>query len=163
MSGSTGAVPTRCNGVDPPEEGGFGVSADLPGWERVDVLELGPLPTAVGCGRDHAKQVLIEWGLKNLVDDVILLVSELLTNALQASWALKIPTPIVLRLLANDQQFVIEAWDQWVESFDLISRRSDDEHGRGLTVVAALSRRWGVVRISEDYKAVWCEIVIDRQ
>jgi anti-sigma regulatory factor (Ser/Thr protein kinase) len=65
------------------------------------------------------------------VDDAVLLVSELLTNALKASEALRVPTPIVLRLLANDQQLIIEAWDGWVEGFDLQRRSTDDEHGPG--------------------------------
>jgi hypothetical protein len=75
---------------------------------------------------------------------------------------LKIPTPIVLRLLANDHQLLIEAWDQWVESTQFKRGGPDDDHGRGLTVVALLSKRWGVGRISEQYKVVWCELVIER-
>jgi hypothetical protein len=57
---------------------------------------------------------------------------------------------------------LIEAWDQWVEGYELKPGAPDDEHGRGLTVVAALSDRWGAGRISEDYKAVWCELIIER-
>jgi anti-sigma regulatory factor (Ser/Thr protein kinase) len=105
--------------------------------------------------------VLPRWA-SQLVDDAVLLVSELLTNALKASWVLKPPTPIVLRLLANDRQLIIEAWDRWVEGFELQRGNPDAEHGRGLTVVTALSRRWGVGRISEDYKVVWCELIIER-
>lgn len=68
----------------------------------------------------------------------------------------------MLRLLANDRQLLIEAWDQWVDEYQLKLGAPDGEHGRGLAVVAALSKRWGVGRISEMYKAVWCELVIDR-
>lgn len=131
-----------------------------PDWPLISKLELGPLPTAIGCGRDHARQVLGEWGLVHLADDAVLLVSELLTNALRASLALRTPTPIVLRLLANDRQLIIEAWDTWTDGFDISRRASDPEHGRGLTVVAALSKRWGAGRISREYKAVWCELAI---
>ncbi|HVB44705.1 MAG TPA: ATP-binding protein [Streptosporangiaceae bacterium] len=102
--------------------------------------------------------MLIEWGFSRVVDDAVLLVSELLTNALNASMTLMTPTPIVLRLLASDRQLIIEAWDTWVEGFELKRRASDAEHGRGLQVVDALSQRWGVGRISEEYKAVWCEV-----
>jgi hypothetical protein len=38
----------------------------------------------------------------------------------------------------------------------------DDEHGRGLMVVGALSHRWGVQRVSDDVKAVWCELRLSR-
>jgi serine/threonine-protein kinase RsbW len=162
MDGSTGAVPTGRGGVGPVREPSSGAGTAPPRWPLVSMLELGPLPTAIGCGRDHARLVLIEWGLDHLADDGVLLVSELLTNALKASRALRTPSPIVLRLLANDMQLLIEAWDQWVEGFHLRHGAPDDEHGRGLTVVAALSKRWGVGRISETYKVVWCELAVDR-
>ena len=133
-------------------------------WPLASYLRLGALPTAVGCGRDHVRHVLAEWGLDALIDDAVLVISELLTNALQASQALPTPapTPIALRLLANDGQLIIEAWDQWTESYKL-QPPADDEHGRGLTVVSALSRRWGTDRVSQDYKAIWCELLIPRQ
>jgi anti-sigma regulatory factor (Ser/Thr protein kinase) len=168
--GSTGAVSTgrasaRRTGpgldrgvVNEPSSGAGTVSTD---WPLISQLELGPLATAIGCGRDHARLVLSEWGLGHLADDAVLLVSELLTNALKASWALTTPAPIVLRLLANDRQLIIEAWDQWVEGFELRRGAPNAEHGRGLTVVDALSRRWGVGRISQDYKVVWCELVVE--
>jgi anti-sigma regulatory factor (Ser/Thr protein kinase) len=171
MSGSTGAVstgrggarrtvPGLDRGVVAEQSSGAGTAST--DWPLISQLELGPLPTAIGCGRDHARLVLSEWGLDHLVDDVVLLVSELLTNSLKASWALKTPTPIVLRLLANDRQLIIEAWDQWVEGFELRRGNPDSDHGRGLTVVATLSQRWGVGRISEHYKVVWAELVVER-
>lgn len=160
MTGGAGAVPTARSGLGSVQEQGSGAGAASPDWPLISKLELGPLPTAVGCGRDHARLVLAEWGLTHLTDDAVLLVSELLTNALKASLALRTPTPIVLRLLANDRQLIIEAWDSWAEGFDLNRKPDNAEHGRGLTVVAALSERWGVGRISQDYKAVWCELAI---
>ena len=138
MSSSTGAVPRL--------------------WPLASGLELGTLPTAVGCGRDHARHVLQEWGLQRLAGDVELLVSELLTNALRATWTLDPPAPISLRLLADDRQLVVEAWDECVEEFELHPVTGDDEHGRGLMVVDALSNRWGVRRVSDRRKAVWCEL-----
>lgn len=134
-----------------------------PTWPRVSKLELGPLSTAIGCARDHARVVLAEWGLTHLVDDAVTLVSELMTNALKASRTLKVPTPIVLRLLANERQLIIEAWDQWVEGYTLKQGAPDAEHGRGLTVVTGLSNRWGVGRIGDLYKVVWAELVIHRR
>lgn len=162
MAGSTGFVPIGTGDVRPPQKQGTDVGTASTDWPLMSKLELGPLATAIGCGRDHARQVLVEWGLNHLVNDAVLLVSELLTNSLKASWALREPTPIVLRLLANDRQLIIEAWDQWVDAHQLKPGALDDEHGRGLTVVAMLSKRWGVGRISDDYKVVWCELVIER-
>src|SRR6266705_2642376 len=120
MNGGTGTVRVAVrSGVRPGAESPTPLPVPPPTWPRVSKLELGPLPTAIGCARDHAREVLIEWGLGHLLDDSVLLVSELMTNALRASRALPTPTPIVLRLLANDSQLIIEAWDQWVGGYDL--------------------------------------------
>jgi hypothetical protein len=37
---------------------------------------------------------------------------------------------------------------------------ADDECGRGLTVVAALSDRWGWERTGHDRKVVWAELAL---
>lgn len=97
-------------------------------------------------------------------EDALILVSELVTNALRASWSLEGHPPIVLRLLANDQQLLIEAWDQCLQVTDLRPLPpSECDHGRGLAVVAALSNRWGVGRMGSDYKVVWCELLVKRR
>jgi anti-sigma regulatory factor (Ser/Thr protein kinase) len=131
-----------------------------PDWPYVSALEFGALATAIGSARAHTRTILAEWGLRHLADDAATLVSELLTNALHASWTLPHSPPVALRLLANRHALVIEAWDQCVEGYDLMTCRptDDSEHGRGLMVVAALSNRWGVRRASLNYKVVWCEI-----
>lgn len=173
MNGSTGAVSTRRDGARATGPGlgrgavnapstSTGAGTASTDWPLISQLELGPLPAAVGCGRDHAELVLAEWGLDHLEGDVVLLVSELLTNALRASRALPTPAPIVLRPLANDRQLIIEAWDQWTEGFELGRAAPDADRGRGLQVIAALSRRWGVGRISEQHEAVWCELSLTR-
>lgn len=163
MSGSTGAVWAVGGGAPPAgrSEQGSGVGTVSDEWPLVSTLELGSLPTAVGCARAHAKLVLAEWGLTPLIEDAATLTSELITNAIQASWTLPDSPPVTLRLLANKHLLVIEAWDQCVESYDLNRQAaSDAEHGRGLTVVAALSKQWGVRRASVSFKVVWCELVI---
>ena len=49
-------------------------------WPLSSRLVLGALPTAVGCIRLHAKQVVWEWGLAELAGAVELVVSELATG-----------------------------------------------------------------------------------
>lgn len=163
MIGSTGAVWASSGGAlaAGTSEQGSGVGTVIQGWPHVSTLEFGSLPTAVGCARAHTRSVLAEWGLQHLVDDAVTLTSELITNALQISWTLKDRPPIVLRLLANEQQLLIEAWDQCVEHFDLAPQATNDiERGRGLLVVAALSNRWGVGRMGSQFKVVWCELLV---
>ena len=126
------------------------------------VLEFAPLPTAVPCARLHTVHVLHEWGLRRLAEDAALIVSELITNAVDASIVLADRPPVALRLLATGASIVIEAWDQ--SPLDLEPRQADadDECGRGLTVVAALSDRWGSERTGYRRKVVWAELACAR-
>jgi anti-sigma regulatory factor (Ser/Thr protein kinase) len=121
-------------------------------------LEFAPLSTAVSCARLHAVHVLHEWGLRGLADDAEMIVSELITNAIDASRALPERPPVGLRLLASETSLLIEVWDH--SPLDLKPRQADadDESGRGLTVIAALSDRWGWERTSDRRKVVWAEL-----
>jgi len=127
---------------------------------RTSALELAPLPTAISCARLHAVHVLHEWGLRHVVDDVALVVSELMTNAADVSIALPERPLVTLRLLATGRTLIIEVWDH--SPLDLEARTADDgdECGRGLTVVAALSERWGCERTGYSRKVVWAELLI---
>jgi anti-sigma regulatory factor (Ser/Thr protein kinase) len=127
----------------------------------ISILELAPLPTAIPCFRLHAVAVLKEWRLpRDLVADAEMLVSELMTNAADASSVLPERPPVTLRLLATGTSLLIEAWDQ--SPLDLEPRQAgaDDECGRGLTVVAALSSRWGCERTGYRRKVVWAELTL---
>jgi len=124
------------------------------------VLEFAPLPTAVPCARLHSVHVLHEWGLRELAEDAALIVSELMTNARDASAALPERPPITLRLLVDEKSLLIEVWDQSPLDLEPCEADSDDECGRGLAVVAALSTRWGSERIGYRRKVVWAELAL---
>ncbi len=129
-------------------------------FHRTSYLELAPLPGSIPCARLHAVAVLHEWGLRHLADDAALIVSELMSNAAAASVILLDRPPVTLRLLASDKSVIIEAWDH--SPLDLEPREPDPEAecGRGLTVVAALSRRWGQERTSRTRKVAWAELAL---
>jgi len=127
----------------------------------ISTLELAPLPTAIPCFRLHAVAVLREWGLpRDLIEDAQMLVSELMTNAMDASIVLPERPPIGLRLLATGTSLVIEAWDQSPLDLEPGQADADAECGRGLTVVAALSLRWGCERTGYQRKMVWGELAL---
>jgi anti-sigma regulatory factor (Ser/Thr protein kinase) len=123
-------------------------------------LEFAPLPTAVPCARLHAVHVLREWGLRDLAGDAEMIVSELITNAVEASTLLAERPPVSLRLLLTGKSLVIEVWDHSPLGLEPREADADDECGRGLTVVAALSDRWGWERTGHDRKVVWAELAL---
>jgi anti-sigma regulatory factor (Ser/Thr protein kinase) len=154
--GGTGAV-TGCitPGRHPELGSGTGTAFQL-----VSLLELAALPTAIACARLHAVNVLHEWGLRDLADDAAVLISELMTNALNASAALAGRPPIALGLAADSERLVIEAWDRSPMDPDPSGAGSDQEHGRGLVIVTALSNRWGSEHVAPDLKVVWAQMEI---
>ena len=128
---------------------------------RTSILEFAPLPTAIPCARLHTVHILHEWGMRDLADDAALIVSELMTNAAEASTQLPGRPPIALRLLASERSLVIEVWDQSPLDLEPHEAGDDDECGRGLTVVAALSERWGWERTSHHRKVVWAVCALE--
>jgi anti-sigma regulatory factor (Ser/Thr protein kinase) len=124
-------------------------------------LEFLPLPTAIPCARLHTRNLLAEWHLSDIAVDGELIVSELMTNALQASRP-DLAT-IALRLRADSRFLLIEVWDRSPDDPDpamSVMDSEDSEHGRGLTIVKAFSHRWGFYRTSAYMKVVWAELVI---
>ena len=163
MSGGTGAVRPGCVGA--PSAGTLehrsGAGTAIQNWPYVSFLELTALPTAVPCARLHTKHVLWEWQFRrHVAADSELLVSEILSNAVKASWSPNGAGLVALRLLANHEQLLIEVWDHHFG--DPVPREAmhGSENGRGLVVVDAISHRWGHERVSPTLKVVWCELLI---
>ena len=138
-------------------------------WPLASYLELGALPTAPACARNHTHAVLKEWGLgdPDFIATAELLVSELVTNAYEATVRRQLDTPIALRLSSNDRQILIEVWDAdptppqspTLDGDGLPSPAA--ESGRGLFLIAALSERWGCYRRNAKAgggKVVWAEV-----
>ena len=121
-------------------------------WPDHSFLELGALPTAVPCARLHTTLVLHEWGLDPLSDAAELVASELITNAIQASdsapQAPHGPAPgglAVVRLhLASDRhQLLVEVGDNDPRPPAPVKIDPEQQGGRGLLLVQAVSARWG--------------------
>ncbi len=116
------------------------------------VLALGALPTATPCARLHARNVLCDWGLRDQADTVELVVSELVTNAVQATTSYD-GRPLYsgdgglacvhLRLSTDLMQTLVEVWDENPMLPSPTQASAEDESGRGLMLVEALSQQWG--------------------
>ncbi|WP_434594496.1 ATP-binding protein [Streptomyces sp. A5-4] len=110
-----------------------------------------PVPAA----RQFARWALGDWGLGGCVDDVLLCVSELATNALLHG----VPSGrgYLLYLSYGDEMLRIEVHDSGEGRPRL--REPDGESGRGLLLVAALADKWGVGE-RDPGKIVWCEFAV---
>lgn len=122
-------------------------------WRPRTHLELGALPGAVPCARLHTRHVVWESGLADLTEAAELVVSELVTNAVQASaaggrWQPGDDEPAGLRcvwlwLASNERQLLVEVGDSNPRPPRPAGTRGDVEGGRGLLLVEEASRRWG--------------------
>jgi PAS domain S-box-containing protein len=117
---------------------------------QVASWELPNEPAAVRIARQAAARQLSEWGLEHLVATVELIVSELVTNAIRYGGG-----PIRLRLIQH-QVLTCEVSDSNPSHPRPRHPHIIDENGRGLFLVAQLSRRWGS-RSATDGKVVWAE------
>ena len=77
----TGGGPELCSDVGPASKGFSTMTA----WPLSDTLSLGALPTAVASARLHARMMMSRVGVGRCAEDVALVVSELVTNAVAAS------------------------------------------------------------------------------
>jgi anti-sigma regulatory factor (Ser/Thr protein kinase) len=128
-------------------------------------LELGALPTAVPCARLHANHLLWEWGMNELASTGELLVSELVTNAVKATAGHDDQAAVRLWLSGDSARVLIGVWDadpRPPAPKDLGEGGTPDpqeEGGRGLFLVTALSARWDWYLTQEPAgKVVWCEL-----
>jgi serine phosphatase RsbU (regulator of sigma subunit) len=108
---------------------------------------------AVARARKAVRSTLNDWGLSQLEETAELLASELVTNALLYSNG-----PISVRLL-RDHSLLCEVYDASDEVPLLRAADHDDDGGRGLHLVKALSQRWGTRRTSGG-KSVWFELAL---
>ncbi|MEU5897693.1 MULTISPECIES: ATP-binding protein [Streptomyces] len=87
--------------------------------------------------------------------DVQLCVSELLSNVIRH---LGEGTPVTVRLTTAHGRIRVAVTDPDPRAWPLLrSAGSDDETGRGLALLDAVSLRWGVEQ-EADRKTVWCEL-----
>ncbi|MFI6844249.1 SpoIIE family protein phosphatase [Kitasatospora sp. NBC_00085] len=107
-------------------------------------------PAVVSTARRLVDRQLATWGLQDLVFTTELLVSELVTNAIRYATG-----PIILRLV-RDRTLICEVSDGSSTAPRVRHPRTTDEGGRGLLLVAQLTRRWGT-RYTAGGKIVWTE------
>lgn len=112
---------------------------------------------SIHSAREHVRAVLIEWKLGLLIDDALLITSELTTNALVH--AAGTGDNFTLTLRRRHGILVIEVADSYQWAMPELRKPDDplDPTGRGLILVDALSANWGV-RPRDPGKTVWAHL-----
>ena len=120
-----------------------------PGIHR---LEFEPVAASVGLTRGFTAGVLEGAGWRAQVDTAVLLVSELVTNAVRHARG---PCSLVVSFHDDSVEFAVEDGEPQVP----VARNARvlDESGRGILLVGALADRWGV-RTLAGGKATWFEL-----
>lgn len=110
-------------------------------------------PSSVRSARSETARALQGRWPSGLVADLLMVVSELVDNAITHTRG-----GCTLTLQHLDTKLIVEVHDGDVQS----PRRRDDgpdELGRGLGVVQTLAHRWGVERTARG-KCVWAEFIV---
>ncbi|MEU6144212.1 ATP-binding protein [Streptomyces sp. NPDC047081] len=115
-------------------------------------------PVSVGAARRFTARILSTWGISDRIDEVLLCVSKLATNAVRHG----VPDTvgILVRLRVSDQLLRIEVHDSSPVLPEHRYPDHDSDTGRGLLLVSACADGWGVDR-HVDHKVVWAEFKID--
>ncbi len=114
-----------------------------------------PVGRSVAAARGFVRDTLEGWALGEVVDDAVVLTSELVTNAVVHAG-----TSAEVLCLREDDGVRVEVADHYpdrevpVQEGGLAQVSPDREGGRGLLLCAALATRWGVDYTAAD-KRVW--------
>ena len=134
---------------------------------RTTCMVFPALPHAVAQARRRTRWLLGLWRLESMADTVELLVSELVTNAIKATddacRSVGGVQPVYLCVSARVETLLIEVWDTSQAPPRKRPASDEDENGRGLLLVQALSKEWGSAVLDTGGKIVWCECLIGEQ
>jgi hypothetical protein len=136
---------------------------------QVPALTLAAVASAVPCARVFTTHCLRRLGVHaDLVDVAEIVMSELVTNAVKASGTTRRLSALAVLnarlslisvgLRVSSTSLFIEVWDCDQHPPVLGQPTADEESGRGLLLVAELSKRWGYCPTEPGGKVVWCEL-----
>lgn len=117
-----------------------------------------PVGRSVATARAFVRDTLQGWGFADIVDDAVVLTSELVTNAVVHAG-----TAADVLCLRSDDGVRIEVADHYPEreiplqGAAITMSSPDREGGRGLQLCAALASRWGV-DYTPTQKLVWFQL-----
>ncbi len=118
-------------------------------------LQIPPVSSGIGEARRFTREQLKAWGLLAIADNAILMISELVTNAILHA---RSPVDLVVRKVRTAVR--VEVYDEGSGVARPPYPDTEDAAGRGLGLVQAIATRWGVEEL-EVGKTVWFEITLD--
>jgi anti-sigma regulatory factor (Ser/Thr protein kinase) len=131
-------------------------------WVCRQVVSCQPdLGLSARAAREFSARIMRGWGLPVLADDVAVIVSELVSNALRHGVRGRNGAAydrIELILWRRPGQIICAVTDPGTGTPVLAHPDLLDEAGRGLHVVEALSATWGWTRLGGCRKAVWAAV-----
>lgn len=120
-------------------------------------------PTSPAHARLHVRHVLEKWRRDEFVRPAEVIVSELVTNAINASMRCPaIADHVWVDLYRAGDAVVIRIWDASPTPPMIKSPDLDDEGGRGLILVDTLAAGWGYHWPATGGKIVWCKLAPPR-
>jgi anti-sigma regulatory factor (Ser/Thr protein kinase) len=124
------------------------------GTERILRLALPSDASSVRLARQVTRDALATWHLGQLEEATVLLVSELVTNAVRHAAD---TGAIGLELASTSTRLRMEVQDGDPSWREMDSLADCDESGYGFLLVDSIADRWGLRRICAG-KAVWAEL-----
>ncbi|MFE5814999.1 SpoIIE family protein phosphatase [Streptomyces sp. NPDC056479] len=119
-----------------------------------------PVGRSVASARSFVRDTLQGWGFADIIDDAVVLTSELVTNAVVHAG-----TSADVLCLRSEEGVRIEVADRYPEreiplqGSPVNMGSPDREGGRGLQLCAALAGRWGV-EYTPTHKQVWFQLAL---
>lgn len=118
-------------------------------------LQIPPVSSGIGDARRFTRDRLKAWGLASVADNAILMISELVTNAI-----LHGGEGAVLTLMVDDLKIRAEVRDSSPALPVVRSYSETATTGRGMVIVDALAAAWGTFAV-DGGKVVWFELTTD--
>jgi anti-sigma regulatory factor (Ser/Thr protein kinase) len=141
------------------------------GDDYTSCVALPAMASSVATARMHVRRLLGRWRLPALVDDVELVVSEMITNAIKATNVVPARASypelydrlevVCLCVYLRPDVLLVEVWDPRQEPPVPRAALPEDEGGRGLLLVESLTSGWGTRWPKTGGKVVWAAVPLE--
>jgi two-component sensor histidine kinase len=129
---------------------------------RIARHSLEPVCESVAAARGFTRETLSSWGMARLAQNAVLIVSELVTNALLHAAGCEPGSPgrgiVEVIWWHRADHLLCVVIDPSTQPPVLASDDLASDSGRGLRVIQAVASAWGWIALNSREKAVWATI-----